>query len=102
MFQDSTLFIHGLVASAKRNCLNSRFKQKDLSEMVRFSFRNELFCDYFFYPVGYTQLDDRKILVETNESFVNMKFMLQGSAIDIRWQPGGLLRMGGRHFQPFS
>ncbi len=40
--------------------------------------------------------------METNESFVNMKFMLQGSAIDIRWQPGGLLRMGGKHFQPFS
>jgi hypothetical protein len=58
--------------------------------------------NYFFYPVGYTQLDDRRILVETNESFVNMKFMLQGSAIDIRWQPGGLLRMGGTHFQPFS
>ncbi len=58
--------------------------------------------NYFFYPVGYTQLDDRRILVETNESFVNMKFMLQGSAIDIRWQPGGLLRMGGKHFQPFS
>jgi hypothetical protein len=58
--------------------------------------------NYFFYPVGYTQLDDRRILVETNESFVNMKFKLQGSAIDIRWQPGGLLRMGGKHFQPFS
>lgn len=58
--------------------------------------------NYFFYPVGYTQLDDRRILVETNESFVNMKFMLQGSAIDIRWQPGGLLRMGGKDFPSFS
>jgi hypothetical protein len=102
VFQDSTLFIHGLVATAKCNCLNSRFKQKDFSEMVRFSFQNELFCELFLYPLGYTQLDDRRILMETNESFVNMKFMLQGSAIDIRWQPGGLLRMGGKHFQPFS